>query len=51
MADATERNQVLFGIITSLTPEFPVVNFNVGYRSARLACPAISEHPFAKLIA
>jgi hypothetical protein len=49
VTSATERDEVLFGIVTGMAPEFCVVNFKVGHLAACLAFPAIpSEHLVAK---
>jgi hypothetical protein len=42
MADNTEGDQVLFGIIAGLTAEFLVVNLKIRHGAAGLASPAIA---------
>jgi len=42
MACSAERDQVFFLIIAGTTAKLLVVDFKVGYRSARLASPGIS---------
>jgi len=38
---ATYRNQILFSIFTRMTPNLPMMHFEVGHCSAELASPAV----------
>jgi hypothetical protein len=42
MAGRTERNEIRFGVGSSMAPEVLMVDFEVRHRAARLAAPAIS---------
>jgi hypothetical protein len=51
VACATQRDQVLLGIVAGLTTKLFVVNLEVGRRAAGLASPAVpAEHLVAKPI-
>jgi len=42
MAGRTERNEIRFGVGSSMAPEVLMVDFEVRHRTARLAAPTIS---------
>ena len=42
MTRNADGNQILFGIVPRVATKFLVVNFQVGYRTAQLAPPAVA---------
>ena len=50
MARSAKGNQVLLGIVPSVTAEVFMVNLEIGHNAAELASPTVStQHPDAKL--
>src|SRR5579872_1843224 len=51
MANSTECNQVLLGIIAGLATEFFVMDFKIGHCATRLASPAVAtQHLLAESV-